>query len=82
MYFSSRRFMSRVVPWRELTMACCFLPSELKREDFPTLGRPIREIFRGDFSAEGFWRERFRVEAMADFRFKMLWPVVARMRCF
>ena len=25
--------MSRVVPWRELTRACCFWPRELKRLD-------------------------------------------------
>ena len=36
------RLMSRVVPCLELTMACCFWPSRLKRLDFPTFGRPMR----------------------------------------
>lgn len=42
------RLMSRVVPWREETRACCFLARELKRLDFPTFGRPIRAILRGE----------------------------------
>lgn len=41
------RLTSRVVPWREETMACCFLPRELKRLLLPTLGRPIRAILSG-----------------------------------
>ena len=43
---TSTRLTSRVVPWRELTRACCFWPRELKRLDLPTLGRPIRASFK------------------------------------
>ena len=40
--FTSTRLMSRVVPWRLETRACCFFPRELKRLDLPTFGRPIK----------------------------------------
>ncbi len=35
------------MPWREETRACCFWPRELKSEDLPTLGLPIKAILSG-----------------------------------
>ena len=38
--------MSRVVPERLATIACCFSARVLKRLDLPTFGRPMRAILR------------------------------------
>ena len=46
LYLICTLFTSRVVPCLELTIACCFLPSALNSDDFPTFGLPIRAILR------------------------------------
>ena len=90
LYLTRTRFTSRVVPWRLLTMACCFLARELKRLDLPTFGRPMRAIFKGVSVFFGLsvssWCERERGEnAKSSFRIAFLtsvrpWPVVAEVR--
>lgn len=71
--------MSLVVPWRELTMACCFFARELKRLDFPTFGRPMREIASGsEEEANLFLSVDFgSSDSIFDFRTLIPCPVVA-----
>ena len=80
LYFISRRLTSRVVPWRELTMACCFFPRVLKSEDLPTFGRPIRARVIFSFEKSFCDLENFgRFFVMANFRSLIPCPVVAEM---
>jgi hypothetical protein len=46
LYFTIARLISRVVPARSATMACCFLARLLNKADLPTFGRPSSAICR------------------------------------